>query len=60
MRVDRARELAARANARIVRTKAYRAFLEAGGTRSQFDRVWPEVYDCENDANLNQARAHTD
>ncbi len=41
-----ATELAASANERIARMKAYKAFIEAGGMRSHFDRWWPQVYDA--------------
>jgi hypothetical protein len=44
MRVDGAAKMAAQANERIAKAKAYKAFMEAGGLRSHFDRWWPELY----------------
>lgn len=37
------RQTAARANERILRVKGMRTFIENGGTRSQFDRWWPDI-----------------
>jgi len=31
---------------RLLRLKAYRAFLEAGGIRANFHRIWPEMADA--------------
>ena len=44
-RTEKARDLAVQANERIARAKAYRAFMEAGGMRSHFDRWWPQAYE---------------
>lgn len=43
-RAQDARQTAVQANERIVRAKGLKAFIEKGGTRSQFDRWWPDVY----------------
>ncbi|MDB5867351.1 MAG: two component transcriptional regulator [Betaproteobacteria bacterium] len=50
-RVDAARESAMRALERTARIKAYKAFVEGGGTRANFHRWWPLV--------LGSARANT-
>jgi DNA-binding response OmpR family regulator len=41
---ERAKESAARAIERGARAKAMKAFIEAGGTRANFERLWPELY----------------
>jgi DNA-binding response OmpR family regulator len=43
-RSENAREVAARATERSARVKAYRVFIDAGGTRADFDRWWPRVF----------------
>jgi DNA-binding response OmpR family regulator len=43
-RAEAARHLATEAMERTVRTKAYRAFVEARGTRAHFESWWPNVF----------------
>ena len=40
-----AREATAHAMQRTARTRAFKAFVEAGGTRANFDRWWPQLSD---------------
>jgi len=40
-----AQEKLARASESLLRAKAYRAFLDAGGNRANFERMWPVAYD---------------
>ena len=42
--VNYARELVATSIERTARTRAYKAFIEARGTRAHFDSWWPQVY----------------
>jgi DNA-binding response OmpR family regulator len=44
---EHARESAARAIERTTRTKAVKAFVDAGGTRAHFERLWPQLYSRE-------------
>lgn len=44
-RMERAKELYLRAEERLMRLKAQRAFLEAGGARGEFARRWPSVFE---------------
>ncbi len=43
-RMERAKELYQRAEEKLMRIKAERAFLNAGGTRGEFARRWPSVF----------------
>jgi DNA-binding response OmpR family regulator len=43
-RMETARELYLRAEEKLMRLKAERAFLDAGGTRGEFARRWPSVF----------------
>ena len=43
-RMETARELYLRAEEKLMRLKAEKAFLEAGGTRGEFARRWPSVF----------------
>jgi DNA-binding response OmpR family regulator len=47
IRVEGAAKMAAQANERIAKAKAYKAFIEAGGLRSHFDEWWPQLYSQE-------------
>ena len=42
-RIGSARERRQRAEAKLMRLKAEKAFLDAGGTRGEFARRWPSV-----------------
>jgi len=42
--VDAARQLATSSLERTARNKAFKAFVEARGTRAHFDRWWPQVF----------------
>ena len=42
--VNYARELVATSIERTARTRAYKAFIEARGTRAHFESWWPQVY----------------
>jgi DNA-binding NtrC family response regulator len=39
-----ARAATAQAMRRTARTRAYKAFIEGGGTRANFERMWPQVF----------------
>src|SRR5262249_36227928 len=43
-RIAEARGNAVAAIERAARAKAYKAFIESGGTRANFDRWWPQVF----------------
>ena len=43
-RMDSAREKRLRAEEKLMRLKAEKAFLDAGGTRGEFARRWPSVF----------------
>jgi CheY-like chemotaxis protein len=43
-RVDTAKELVASSIERTAKAKAYKAFIEARGTRAHFENWWPHVY----------------
>lgn len=43
-RMEKARELYLRAEEKLMRLKAEKAFLDAGGTRGEFARRWPSVF----------------
>ena len=43
-RMDSAREKRMRAEEKLMRLKAEKAFLDAGGTRGEFARRWPSVF----------------
>jgi DNA-binding response OmpR family regulator len=43
-RMERAKELYHRAEEKLMRLKAEKAFLEAGGARGEFARRWPSVF----------------
>jgi DNA-binding response OmpR family regulator len=43
-RMERAKELYHRAEEKLMRIKAEKAFLTAGGTRGEFARRWPSVF----------------
>ena len=42
--INYARELVATSIERTARTRAYKAFIEARGTRAHFESWWPQVY----------------
>jgi CheY-like chemotaxis protein len=41
---QQARQVAGQAIERTARNRAYKAFIESGGTRANFDRWWPQVF----------------
>ena len=43
-RMERAKELFHRAEEKLMRLKAEKVFLDAGGTRGEFARRWPSVF----------------
>ncbi|HYC47663.1 MAG TPA: response regulator [Burkholderiales bacterium] len=43
-RADAARQLAAKSIERTARTKAYKAFIDARGSRAHFESWWPNVF----------------
>ena len=52
-RVECAKEKRLRAEEKLMRLKAEKAFLDAGGTRGEFARRWPSVF-------VNEVRSHHD
>lgn len=42
-RAEHAQALTATATERVARLKAYKTFIESGGTRANFERWWPQV-----------------
>ena len=44
LRAEAAKELFASSVERTARAKAYKAFIEARGTRAHFEKWWPQVF----------------